>query len=248
VAFFAGCLIDFVYPEIGEAAVRVLNRAGIEVVFPEKQTCCGAPAHFSGLPDAAAANARDNAEAFSGAGYEAVISACPTCTAALCTDAPRALRQQGEHDLAGRAEHLAAKTVDFSTFIRRLVEEGALRLPAGANLPPLTYHDSCHLKRTLHAEQPPRQLLRGAGYELREMQESDVCCGMGGSYSLKLPEVSSAMLARKLRMIAATQAEGVALDCPGCLMQIRGGCAAADAPVRVHHTAEWLASLLEATD
>lgn len=248
VAFFAGCLIDFVYPEIGEAVVRILNRAGIEVVFPEKQTCCGAPAHFSGLPEAAAANARDNVEAFSGAGCEAVISACPTCTAALCTDAPRLLRRQGEHDLAGRAEHLAAKTVDFSTFIRRLVEEGALRLPAGASLPPLTYHDSCHLKRTLHAEQPPRQLLRGAGYELREMQESDVCCGMGGSYSLKMPEVSSAMLARKLRMIAAAQAEGVALDCPGCLMQIRGGCAAADAPVRVHHTAEWLASLLDLAD
>jgi L-lactate dehydrogenase complex protein LldF len=248
VAFFAGCLIDFVYPEVGEAVVSILNRAGIEVVFPEKQTCCGAPAHFSGTPEAAAANARDNVEAFSGAGCEAVISACPTCTAALCTDAPRLLRWQGEHDLAGRAEHLAAKTVDFSTFIRRLVEEGALRLPAGASLPPLTYHDSCHLKRTLHAEQPPRQLLRGAGYELREMQESDVCCGMGGSYSLKMPEVSSAMLARKLRMIAAAQAEGVALDCPGCLMQIRGGCAASDAPVRVHHTAEWLASLLEATD
>jgi iron-sulfur cluster protein len=248
VAFFAGCLIDFVYPEIGEAAVRVLNRAGIEVVFPERQTCCGAPAHFSGLPEAAAANARDNVEAFSGAGCEAVISACPTCTAALSTDAPRALRRQGEHDLAGRAEQLAAKTVDFSTFIRRLVEEGALRMPAGASLPPLTYHDSCHLKRTLHAEQPPRQLLRGAGYELREMQESDVCCGMGGSYSLKMPEVSAAMLERKLRSIEAAHAAGVAMDCPGCLMQIRGGAAAAQLPVEVQHTAQWLARLLDGAD
>lgn len=78
------------------------------------------------------------------------------------------------------------------------------------------------------------------------MQESAVCCGMGGSYSLKMPEVSSAMLARKLRMIAASEAEGVALDCPGCMMQIRGGCAAAGMPVRVRHTAEWLASVLGA--
>lgn len=247
-AFFAGCLIDFVYPEIGEAVVRVLNRAGIEVVFPDKQTCCGAPAHFSGAPDAAAANARDNVEAFSDEGYEAVLSACPTCTAALRVEAPGVLRQQGRHELAASAERLAAKTVDLSTFIRRLVEQGALRLPAGADLPPLTYHDSCHLKRTLHADQPPRQLLREGGYELREMQESDVCCGMGGSYSLKMPEVSSAMLARKLRMIAATGAHGVAMDCPGCLMQIRGGSAAAAQPVRVHHTAEWLASLLDSAD
>lgn len=229
-AFFAGCLIDFVYPEIGEAVVRILNRAGIEAVFPERQTCCGAPAQFGGLPEAAAANARDNVEAFSGAGFEAVISACPTCTVALGSNTARLLREAGEDALAERAEQLSAKVVDLATFLRRLTEEGSLRLPEGAGLPPLTYHDSCHLKRTLHAEQPPRQLLRGAGYELFEMQESDVCCGMGGSYSLKMPEVSSAMLARKLRMMAATGAAGAAMDCPGCLMQIRGGRPPPDLP------------------
>lgn len=247
-ALFAGCLIDFVYPEIGEAVVRVLNRAGIEVVFPETQTCCGAPAHFSGVPEAAAANAADNVEAFFRNDCEAVISACPTCTFTLQSEAPRVLREDGRHELAGRAEHLAAKTVDFATYVRRLAADGSLRLPEGAGLPPLTYHDSCHLKRTLHAEQAPRELLQRSGYSLREMPESDVCCGMGGSYSLKMPEVSSAMLARKLRMIASTEAEGVAMDCPGCLMQIRGGCAAAGSPLRVRHTAEWLAALLGAAD
>jgi len=135
-----------------------------------------------------------------------------------------------------------------ATFLQRLVAEGALRLPEGRELPALTYHDSCHLKRTLHAGQPPRELLRATGYEVREMAECDVCCGMGGSYSLKMPEVSSAMLARKLRMIAATGAEGVALDCPGCLMQIGGGCAASGQPARVRHTAEWLAQLLDAAN
>jgi iron-sulfur cluster protein len=245
-AFFAGCLIDFVYPEIGEAAVRVLNRAGIEVVFPENQTCCGAPARYSGVPEAAAANARDNTAALASEGFEVVISACPTCTVELQSGAERVLRETGSGELAGAAAQVAAKTVDFATYVRRLAEEGSLRLPPGAGLPPLTYHDSCHLHRTLHASAPPRQLLNSAGYELREMQESAVCCGMGGSYSLKLPEVSSAMLARKLRMIAASEAEGVAMDCPGCLMQIRGGCAAAGMPVRVRHTAEWLASVLDA--
>ncbi len=248
VAFFAGCLIDFVYPEIGDAIVRLLNRAGIEVAFPEQQTCCGSPAHSSGAVEAAAASARDNVEAFSDGTWEAVVSACPTCTVALRNDASCLLRETGSHHLAARAESLAEKTVDVSTFLARLVREGALRLPEDAALPPLTYHDSCHLKRSLHAEQPPRDLLRACGHELREMQESDVCCGMGGSYSLRMPEVSAAMLQRKLRMIAATEAAGVAVDCPGCLMQIRGGCAASGSPVRVQHTAEWLAALLDGAD
>lgn len=245
VALFAGCLIDFVYPEIGEAAVRVLNRAGIEVDLPEGQTCCGAPAVFSGAPDAAAANARDNVEAFSCDTFEAVLSACPTCTVALQSDTPRLLREAGEDASAEKAAQLSAKVVDLATFLRKLVEEGSLVLPLGAELPPLTYHDSCHLKRTLHAERPPRELLQGAGYELREMRESDVCCGMGGSYSLKLPEVSAAMLERKLQSIEGTHAAGAAMDCPGCLMQIRGGAAAAQLPVEVRHTAEWLAALLD---
>jgi iron-sulfur cluster protein len=245
VALFAGCLIDFVYPEIGEAIVRVLNRAGIEVVFPEGQTCCGAPGRFSGVPEAAMANIRDNTDALLGAGVEAVVSACPTCTAALRLDSAKLARAEGRADLAERAERLAAVTEDFSTFVCRLAAQGALRLPGSNGLGPLTYHDSCHLKRTLHAEQAPRELLRGCGYGLREMRESDVCCGMGGSYSLKMPEVSAAMLARKLRMIAETEAAGVAVDCPGCLMQIRGGCAAAGASAQVRHTAEWLASALE---
>ncbi len=248
VAFFAGCLIDFVYPEIGEAAVRVLNRAGIEVALPEGQTCCGAPAVFSGVPEAAIANARDNVEVFSCDGFEAVLSACPTCTAALQSDTPRLLREASEEPLAEKAEQLSAKFVDISTYLQRLVEAGSLRLPRGAKMPALTYHDSCHLKRTLHADRPPRELLLGAGCELREMRESDVCCGLGGSYSLKLPEVSAAMLERKLQSIEGTHAAGVAMDCPGCLMQIRGAAAAAGLPVEVRYTAEWLAALLDGED
>jgi iron-sulfur cluster protein len=240
VALFAGCLIDFVYPEIGEAAIRVLNRAGIEVAMPEGQTCGGAPAVFSGAPDAATANARDNVEAFCGDAFEAVISACPTCTVALQSGTPRLLREAGEEALAEKAGQLSAKILDLSTYLHKLVEEGSLRLPRGAKMPALTYHDSCHLKRTLHAERPPR--------ELREMRESDVCCGMGGSYSLKLPEVSAAMLERKLQSIADTHAAGVSVDCPGCLLQIRGGAAAAHLPVEVRHTAQWLAALFEAAD
>jgi Fe-S oxidoreductase len=109
----------------------------------------------------------------------------------------------------------------------------------------VTYHDSCHLKRTLGVDEQPRELLRQAGYELREMAEADVCCGMGGSYSLKHPPVARAVLQRKLENIQATGAREVSADCPGCVLQMRGGCDASGLNVRVRHTAERLAERLD---
>lgn len=129
--------------------------------------------------------------------------------------------------------------------MKRLVDEGRLTLKEGQQLGTITYHDSCHLKRTMHAEQAPRQLLEKSGYQLTEMFECDVCCGMGGSYSLKLPEISAPMLKRKLTNIKNTGAPVVAMDCPGCVMQIRGGMDQDGAPVRVRHTVEILAEQLE---
>lgn len=149
-------------------------------------------------------------------------------------------REAGGEGLAARAERMVSNAAGTSVDAGRCAAEAAPRLPAGGGLPAPADPDLSRLQRTLRAGRPPR--------ELRQMLESGICRGMGGSYSLKMPEVSSAMLARKLRMIAATGAAGAAMDCPGCLMQIRGGCAAADAPVRVHHTAEWLAAVLDGLD
>jgi len=117
--------------------------------------------------------------------------------------------------------------------------------PEGRRLGALTYHDSCHLKRTLHAEQAPRALLRMAGAQVTEMPESDTCCGMGGSYSVKLPEISAPMLQRKLDHIGKAGLPLVAMDCPGCVMQIRGGLDQRESKVAVRHTAELLAEALE---
>jgi len=239
-AFFAGCLIDFAYPEMGEALVRILNKAGIEVVFPDAQTCCGAPARYSGAYEVAAQNAIDNIKALSLDEVTYVISACPTCTAALAKEFQATFESLGMTEWIAQARALAAKTVDFATLVAKLVDEGRLSFEAGQALGSVTYHDSCHLKRTLHAEQAPRSLLRRAGYEVREMFECDTCCGMGGSYSLKLPEIAAPMLQRKLQNITRTGAATVAMDCPGCVMQIRGGFDQADAPVRVRHTLELL--------
>ena len=243
--FYGGCLIDFAYPEMGEALVKICNKAGIEVLFPEGQTCCGAPARYNGAYEVAAKNAEDNIEALLAERATYVISACPTCTVALNHEFITTFESLGQSKILPQARELAAKTVDFSTLVKRLVDEGRLTLQEGQQLGKITYHDSCHLKRTLHADQQPRQLLQQAGYEITEMFECDTCCGMGGSYSLKLPEISAPILQRKLRNIKETGAPLVAMDCPGCVMQIRGGLDQDGAPVQVRHTVELIAAQLK---
>ena len=244
-AFYAGCLIDFAYPEMGEALVRILNKAGIEVIFPEEQTCCGAPARYNGAYEVAAGNAIDNIKALLAEEVTWVVSACPTCTVALDHEFINTFESLGQTEWITKARELASKTIDFSTLVKRLVDEGRLTLKEGQQLGPVTYHDSCHLKRTLKVSEQPRELLQKAGYELAEMFECDMCCGMGGSYSLKLPEISAPILQRKLKNIKETGAPLVAMDCPGCVMQIRGGFDQDGAPVKVRHTAEILAEQLE---
>lgn len=243
---YAGCLIDFAYPEMGEAVVKVLNHAGIRVVFPEDQTCCGAPARYGGSPGAAAEAAAANVEALAKVKADYIVSACPTCTVALKSDFSAVLEDSGPPELKGKAEQVAAKAVDFSTLVLQLTRQGRLKLAKQeAGTTEVTYHDSCHLKRTLGVSEQPRELLALAGYQVREMPESDVCCGMGGSYSLKLPSISRAVLDRKLSNIRSTGVPEVSTDCPGCVLQIRGGCDAAGMDVRVRHTAENLAERLE---
>lgn len=243
--FYAGCLIDFAYPEMGESLVKILNKAGIEVLFPEEQTCCGAPARYSGAYEVAAKNAVDNINALLSEDAQYVISACPTCTVALSHEFISTFESLGQTESIPGAKKLAAKTIDFSTLVKKLVAEGRLSLKEGQSLGKITYHDSCHLKRTLRVAAEPRELLTKAGYELAEMFECDTCCGMGGSYSIKLPEISAPILQRKLQNIKNSGAATVAMDCPGCVMQIRGGMDQDGADIRVRHTVELLAEQLE---
>ena len=242
--FYAGCLIDFAYPEMGEALVKILNKAGIEVIFPQEQTCCGAPARYSGAYEVAAKNAVDNINALLSEDAQYVISACPTCTVALSHEFISTFESLGQTESIPRAKVLAAKTIDFSTLVKTLVDEGRLTLKEGKNPGKVTYHDSCHLKRTLQVSAQPRELLTKAGYELAEMFECDTCCGMGGSYSIKLPEISAPILQRKLQNIKNSGAKVVAMDCPGCVMQIRGGVDQDGADISVRHTVELLAEQL----
>ncbi len=245
VVFYAGCLIDFAYPEMGEALIKVLNKAGIEVIFPEEQTCCGAPARYNGAYEVAEKNAIDNIKALLSVDATYVISACPTCTVALAHEFISTFESVGQTEWLPKAKELAAKTIDFSVLVKKLVDEGRLSLKDGKKLGKITYHDSCHLKRALKISEQPRELLQKAGYELTEMFECDTCCGMGGSYSLKMPEISAPILQRKLKNIKDTGAPIVAMDCPGCVMQIRGGLDQDGANVKVRHTVELLAEQLD---
>jgi iron-sulfur cluster protein len=244
-SFFAGCLMDFGYPEMGEAVVRILNKAGIEVVFKDEQTCCGAPARISGAVDVAANNAIDNIKALIDPSVKYIVCACPTCTVALKDDFIKVLGDEGKGEWLDKAKAIADKAIDFSTLVKELVDEGRLQLKEGQDLGKATYHDSCHYKRSLHAQKNPRELLKKGGFELAEMFESDVCCGMGGSYFAKHPEMSAPILKRKLECIKETGAKVVAADCPGCVMQIRGGFDKIGDPIEVKHTVEVLERMLK---
>ncbi|WP_027717546.1 L-lactate dehydrogenase (quinone) large subunit LdhH [Desulfovirgula thermocuniculi] len=236
VAFFSGCLVDFVYPGIGEAVCRVLAAMGWEVKHPEGQTCCGFPARQAGMPKSLAELARQNLAALLEAGAERIITACPTCAEALKCLYPEALA--GDAAWLPRAEACAAKVTDFSTFVWEHKDELLPHLaPLGRKI---AYHDSCHLKYALKADLAPRRLLAAAQAELVEMTPRELCCGFGGTFALKFPELSRALLERKLEAIRRAGADLVALDCPGCLLQIEGG----GVEKTVKHTAEILAEKL----
>ena len=236
--FFAGCLIDFVYPEIGEAVIKILNKAGIEVIFPEEQTCCGAPARYSGALDVADKIVINNINALLKEDVQYIVSACPTCAVSLKYGFISALKTYQKNSFVNKAKEFASKIYDFSSLIYCLVKTKRLKIKSFDRQEAITYHDSCHLKRTLNVYLEPREVLTTAKYEIREMFESDMCCGMGGYYSIKFPEISKALLQRKLKNIRDTKTEMVVMDCPGCVMQIRGGFDKEKDNTQVKHLAE----------
>lgn len=243
VAFFAGCLIDFVYPETGESLVKVSNDLGYEVVFPETQSCCGAPAKYMGVPDTAAKMAKQNVDAFANLDVDYILSACPTCTEALVHDWVEQLKDDKVY--YEKAKAIAAKVLDFSKFVHTVKGDASAISPEAAATiekgTKVTYHDSCHMKRNMGIWQEQRELIKEAGLDLVEMKNADKCCGFGGSYCVKMPEISTLLLNEKIDNIEETGAEIIAVDCPGCMMNIKGGLDKRNSKVIVKHTAEILA-------
>jgi Fe-S oxidoreductase len=243
VALFGGCANDFLYPELGIDLIKVMNKLDVEVSYPLDQNCCGVPALYSGDKETAVALAEQNITAMLKDDPDFVLTTCPTCTMALQRDFVEFLKDNPVW--ATKAEHLAEITVDAAGFI--VNQLGAAKVFKGLSAAEkVTYHDSCHLKRGAGVWQEPRELLTTSGRELVEMDHADRCCGFGGSYSLTShPDISKQILGDKIKDIEKSGASCVAMDCPGCMLQLRGGLEKQEIDVRAMHTIQLLAESLE---
>jgi L-lactate dehydrogenase complex protein LldE len=232
VSLFVTCIVDQVFPNVGLAMTEVLRRAGCEVEFPADQTCCGQPAFNSGYPKEAAKVATHFLNVFRDTEYIVVPSG--SCTSMIA---------HHYHDILpdnGALKQTASRVWEFSRFLLEVakVDDVGARFDGV-----VTYHDSCHALRELHIKDGPRRLLsKVRGLTLREMDTAEECCGFGGTFSVKFPEVSGGMARTKIESIRRTEAETVvSLDC-SCLMQLQGAIQRAGHPIRTMHLAEILAS------
>lgn len=235
VSLFITCLADVFYPDVGKSAVKVLERCGVTVDFPPGQTCCGQPAYNSGYHPEAREAARHMIRAFSSSQY--VVAPSGSCAAMVRHYYPELFRDDPEW--SERARELAAKTYELSEFLVNVLgvtDVGASYSGMAA------YHPSCHLKRGLGVRDEPLTLLSNVrGLSLAELPHSDDCCGFGGTFSLKMGEISQAMVDEKVQQIEATGAD-LLVGCDlGCLMNIGGRLRRAGKQVQVRHLAEVLA-------
>jgi L-lactate dehydrogenase complex protein LldE len=235
VALFVTCLVDLMRPRIGFAALELLEAAGCEVAVPESQTCCGQPGWNSGDRRAARALAERVIAAFEPFAY--VVAPSGSCAGMIKVHYPALFA--GDAAWGARAEALAAKTWELTDFLVRVAR---LERVPGRFAGTITYHDSCAGLRELGVKQQPRALLASLrGVELREMRDAEVCCGFGGTFSVKFGDISAAMAQAKCEHIAASGAGAVVLGDLGCMLNIEGRLRrAGDETTRVLHIAEVL--------
>ena len=235
VALFVTCLVDMIRPSVGFAAVKLLEDAGCTVEVPEAQTCCGQPAFNSGDRATAASLARNVIAACQG--YDHVVVPSGSCAGMMIKHYPE-LFAEGSADHAA-AEELSSRTHELVSFLVRVLKIEKVEAAFGARA---TYHDSCSGLRELGIKSEPRQLLAGVeGLSLREMTDAEVCCGFGGTFCVKYPDISGKMLDKKLKHIAATGADTLIAGDLGCLMNMAGRLKREGSAIRVRHVAEVLA-------
>ena len=234
-SLFIGCLVDQFYPEVGESAVKVLRRLGVEVDFPQGQTCCGQPAFNSGFFKEALPLARRLLDLFADSEY--IVTLSGSCGAMLKVFIPELFHN--DPSLAERANALAERTYEFSQFLVNIlgVTEVGARYEGK-----ITYHASCHLLRELKASTESQSLIRAVrGVHFIDMENATDCCGFGGTFSVKFPQISGAILEDKLRSIEATGADVLVACDSGCLMHIAGAMSRRGMKVRPIHLAQLLA-------
>jgi L-lactate dehydrogenase complex protein LldE len=242
IALFVTCLADTLFPGVGRATVGLLERLGHVVEFPEAQTCCGQMHVNTGYVRDALPLVRRYVEVFEP--YEVIVAPSGSCVGAVRHQHAMVARAGGDEDLALRAEAVAGRTHELS---RLLVDVLGVE-DVGAFYPHrVTYHPTCHSLRLLRVGDRPLRLLRNVGgIDLVELPDAEVCCGFGGTFALKNADVSTAMLADKMRNVVGTGAEVCTAGDSSCLMHIGGGLSRLRAGVRTVHLAEILASTREA--
>ncbi|WP_230970638.1 (Fe-S)-binding protein [Nitrogeniibacter aestuarii] len=239
VGLFATCLMNAMRPNIGFAAAKLLEDAGCEVHVPPTQTCCGQPGYNSGDYDGARALAKQVIAAFEGFDY--IVGPSGSCMATIRHDYPDLFADMA--DWRARAEAMAAKSFELLSFLTDVmgVTEVDARYEGS-----VTYHDSCSGLRSLGVKGQPRQLLGSVqGLELREMADTDVCCGFGGTFCVKYPEISEKIADDKIANADATGATTLLGGDLGCLLHLAGRMRRRGLPVKVYHTAEVLAGLAD---
>jgi L-lactate dehydrogenase complex protein LldE len=239
VGLFVTCLVDLFRPSVAFAAIKLLEAGGARVEVPGAQTCCGQPPYNSGDRQDATAIAHQVVETFERFDY--VVAPSGSCAGMLRLHYPRLLAE--DPNFAERANALAAKSFELTSFLVGVL--GLTKVDA-AYAGSITYHDSCASLRELHVREAPRRLLASVeGLSLVELGESEVCCGFGGSFSVKYPEISGAILDAKVRDIVGTGAGAVLAGDLGCLMHIAGRLARTRVKVEARHVAEVLAGMTD---
>jgi len=236
VAFYAGCVANYAYPEIGEDVIDVLREYGAAPYYPPGQACCGAPALFAGDTETALSLAKTNIAALEEMNPDYVVTVCPGCAVMLQQEYPRLTAADPEWNQ--RAKALSSKIRDFSQLILELSPSAVGKTSRNKKV---TYHDPCYLRRGLGIYNEPRRLLEREGFELVEMVDSDACCGFGGEIVLDYPELSNSVMQRKLDNIEATGVDTVIANCTPGILQLRGGLDKRKSNIKVMHSAELLA-------
>ncbi|MBV9330227.1 MAG: (Fe-S)-binding protein [Alphaproteobacteria bacterium] len=239
VGLFVTCLVDLVRPQVGFAAVKLLEQAGFAVEVPDAQTCCGQPAWNSGADAHAKQIARKVIESFEG--FDHVVAPSGSCAGMLRRHYPEVLADDPQW--LPRARAMAQKTHELMAFLVRV--GGLARADAKLNAK-LCYHDSCSSLREMGVKDEPRTLLASVdGLEIAELREPQVCCGFGGLFSVKYPEISERMGDEKLADAIATGADTLAGADLGCLIHLAGRLERTGAKLRVFHAAEILAGMAD---
>lgn len=240
VGLFVTCLVDFFRPSVGFAAIKLLKDAGANVEVPASQTCCGQPAYNSGDRADAKAIAQEVITTFERFDY--VVAPSGSCAGMLKLHYPTLLAEDPQ--FTERARALAAKSYELTSFLVEVLGVDKVNARFGANV---TYHDSCSCLRELAVRDAPRRLLASVdGLALSEMEETEVCCGFGGAFSVKYPDISNAIVEAKVRNIARSGAACLLAGDLGCLLHIAGKLSREGSPVECRHVAEVLAGMTEA--